>query len=126
VARAPPDTALCHPSWARRIPYVYRLKGFANPLASQAGADSIGFAVQVSTPTAAQVQAGPPDSIPMYLWATYTQADGNDTDYQITVPAKYAGKRYVLLLAGTARVGQPSAPTLPFVHEGYSEPLGSM
>lgn len=93
------------------------VKGFADPLASPTGADSIGFAVQVSTPTAAQVQAGPPDSIPMYLWATYSPADGKDTDYQITVPAKYAGKRYVLLLAGTARIDQPSAPTLPFVHD---------
>jgi hypothetical protein len=79
----------------------FGVEGSANPSAVPTGVDSIALAVQAS-PTA---------DIPAYVSATFTQDDDDDATYQVIVPAKYAGDRYVLLLLGTARIDRPGTPS---------------
>ena len=84
------------------------VEGFADPLAVPTGSDYVALAVQTPQPTPAQLQAWPTSNLPISISATFDQDDDNYASYEVTAPAKYAGRRYVLMLAGTARIDQPS------------------
>jgi hypothetical protein len=89
------------------------VKGFANPLPLQGDFASVELAVQTTKPTAAQLKdASWQANFPIEIAATFDQDMDNDAMYQITVPAKYAGKRYAFMVKGSARIDHVSR-TIP-------------
>ena len=75
------------------------------------------LAIRVPTPTAAERAEMMPMPDWVHVYAEFTQ-NGESVDPiagrssnardQIVVPAKDAGKQFVLMLTGTARIGQPT------------------
>jgi hypothetical protein len=84
----------------------FGVKEFANPLAVSSGGSFIVLAVQGPAPPGAPGAQGFPSAGQAYLYAGFVQDDADKAAYQVIVPAKDAGKRYVLLLTGTARIEQ--------------------
>jgi flavin-binding protein dodecin len=83
------------------------LKGFANPLAVPSGSDSIEFAVQVPQPSQRALQQ-PAPATEFIVYASFNQDDDNFAEYQVFAPSQDAGKKYVLMLQGSARVDHPT------------------
>jgi hypothetical protein len=83
------------------------VKGFANPLAISTYS-SVQVAVQSSGTSTPANRAFLPN-LKVSIAAFIISDDRNSADYQVIVPSQYAGKRYVLLLEGAARIDAPDA-----------------
>lgn len=84
------------------------VKGFANPVAIPFTRSSVQVAVQASGTSTPADGAFLPD-LRISIAAFIIPDDRNSADYQVIVPSRYAGKRYVLLLQGGARIDGPDA-----------------
>ena len=86
----------------------YAVMAFADPIALPAGFNSVELVVQAPKPTSLPLENSAPN-VKFYVYQTFYSQDGRDyAAYEVLAPAKEAGKKYVLMLEGSARLGAPS------------------
>lgn len=81
---------------------------FADPAAISVGFDSVTLAVAVPRPSQSALYE-PSSSIDIYVDAFFEQNANDYAEYYISVPAGFAGRKFILLLEGSARISDPKA-----------------